>query len=590
MLRKKICLFLFLCYALSANAQAAKERISILVNAVQRAYNSDSDSLRYYYLAAVTAARNANDITDELTVTRLYADKLYIHGQPDTAITLMLDAAKKAEKYAPSAELARMYYSIGQVYSKNKFPIVAEGYLKKGINMAIFVKSNSAIGDGYNRIGIEYEKRQQLDSALYYYEQALHVNESDSTLAIGAAYSLENIAGIYAQQTDFTTALKYMKRALAIKLKVGTQLDLSMNYINVGEIFGSLEQYDSAIFYTQIALNISNRIRYADLEGYANQYLSGIYEHRGDFKKALAYNKRYTELNDSILTEKKTRQMAEMNAKYQAEKRDQRITELSQRATIQSLEIKQRNFLLYITIALLIITGVVTYLMYNRRKLRAEARLQAEINRQQTITTREVLNAEEKERKRIAADLHDGVGQMLSASLMNLNGFFTKNKIDKATDADAARIMALVTESYDELRAISHQMMPNALTKSGLEPALRELLAGIDPSRLTVTFECIGLENLTEETETVLYRVVQEAVNNVIKHAEAANMNIQIVKDSDGISVTIEDDGKGFDSKANTKKGIGIKNIFSRIQVQNGTVDIDSQPGMGTLVAIHIPL
>ena len=196
-----------------------------------------------------------------------------------------------------------------------------------------------------------------------------------------------------------------------------------------------MKQYDSANMYTEKALALAKELKYKDLIQYCYQFMSGIYEKKGQYSKALELHKMYALLNDTIYNEAKAKQLAEADKKYQTEKHQQRIKELSHLSTIQTLKLRQKNTQLFISLALLVVTALFGYLVYHRRKLKAEAKLQAEINRQQAITTREVLNAEEKERKRIAADLHDGVGQLLSASLMNLNGYFAKNNIDKTTNA-----------------------------------------------------------------------------------------------------------------------------------------------------------
>lgn len=584
-------LLLMMCLPVVSVAQPEQEVLKLYMEGVKRNYdNSNMDSLAFFYTKAIDLSVKLKDTRNEMEASRLYGMKLFLNGQPDVATTLLLNMVKKAEKYPLSPESATLHYALAQVYSKNNFEGLHESYLKKGINIALSINDNRAIGDGYNRIGIYYERKGMQDSALYYYEHALRLNEQDKNDRLGEAYSLENIAGIYAQKKDLATSLTYLKKALKLKLISGKPLDQAITYINIGEAYNAIPQYDSAIHYTMIAQEMANKLKYADLESYTYQLLAGIYEVKKDYAKSLANYKRYTEIHDSILTEKKAALITEMDKKYQTEKKEQRILDLSQKATIQNLQIRQRGILLYSIAGLFVIAAIAGYLFYNRRKIKAEAKLQAEINKQQAITTREVLNAEEKERKRIAADLHDGVGQLLSASLMNLNAFFAKNSIDKSSNADAERVLKLVTNSYDELRSISHQMMPKALAQSGLESAITELVAGIEPNKLIVSFECSGLSSrLSDETESVLFRVIQESVNNVIKHAEAKHLDIQVHKDDDGMSVTIEDDGKGFDMKTIKKHGIGLKNIYSRVQLHAGTVEIDSQPGRGTLVAIHMP-
>src|SRR5690606_17676752 len=134
--------------------------------------------------------------------------------------------------------------------------------------------------------------------------------------------------------------------------------------------------------------------------------------------------------------------------------------------------------------------------------------------------------AEEKERRRIAGDLHDGVGQLLSAALLNLKqfskGLVSSESIKTDTVEDAIK---MVEDSYDEMRSISHQMMPNALVKFGLVSAVREFVNKIDGNVIKISLGVSGLdERLESQKETVLYRVIQECVNNVIKHAKATQM------------------------------------------------------------------
>ena len=583
-------LLLFVCCTLNVEAQSAKAELEAKAAAIQKAFDSDSDSLDYLVEQAVPLAIKLKDIDAEMKMRRLQGDKLFVNGQFDKAIKVLFEAARHAEKYPPTKETALLYCGIAQVNSFNKYSQLGEQYLRKGLAIALLVKDDCAIGNGYNRMGIFYEKyKKSPDSALYFYQQAYTYTDRAHDL-IGKAYSLENLAGIYAEKNDLKTALSYQKQSLVYKQIRGRKIDIAIAYINIAETFDRLGKPDSVVRYAKETLVLTKEIKYRDLEAYANALLAGVFEKRGDYKQALEYQKQFSAVNDSIYTISKTKALTEVNTKYETEKREQKIKALSQQATIQRLQLKQRNIFLFIAIGLIMTGAVIVYLAYNRRKLKEQTKLQEEINKQQAITVREVLYAEERERKRIAADLHDGVGQMLSATLLNLNSFFTKLG-PTADKQQADRILGLVTESYDELRSISHQMMPNALLKAGLGSAVKELVSGIDSNKLAISLELVGLnERLKEEVETVLYRVIQESINNVIKHANANKLNIQVIRDEDGISVTIEDNGKGFDMKKVKSDGIGLKNMYSRVQFQQGTVEIDSQPGKGTLVLIHIPL
>jgi signal transduction histidine kinase len=232
-------------------------------------------------------------------------------------------------------------------------------------------------------------------------------------------------------------------------------------------------------------------------------------------------------------------------------------------------------------------------LFYNRYKLKQETVLQTAVIQQQDMASKRIVDAEEAERKRIAADLHDGVGQLFSTVKMNLE-ILVERFVSKQPDALklAEKTLALVDESCTEVRSIAHQMMPNALIKSNLVAALQDFVKKIPADLLKITIETTGVdERLDNSIETVLYRVIQESVNNVIKHANASLLDIILLADEREITVTIEDNGKGFDTSDKTKfSGIGLKNMVSRVEYLKGTVDISSSPGKGTLVAIYVPL
>jgi signal transduction histidine kinase len=153
------------------------------------------------------------------------------------------------------------------------------------------------------------------------------------------------------------------------------------------------------------------------------------------------------------------------------------------------------------------------------------------------------------------------------------------------------KTLELVKESCNEVRQVSHNMMPNALLRKGLVNAVREFISQLNTGKLSIHLATEELKNpLPSHVETILYRVIQESVNNVVKHAQASVLDISINQDGAGIDVMIEDNGKGFDpSISRPTDGIGLQNISSRIQYLKGTVEWDSAPGRGTLVAIHIP-
>ena len=182
---------------------------------------------------------------------------------------------------------------------------------------------------------------------------------------------------------------------------------------------------------------------------------------------------------------------------------------------------------------------------------------------------------------------------MFSAVKMNLSALTDDiNFKNEESKMMFGKTMNLVDESCKEVRVISHQMAPNVLLKAGLASAVRDFISKIDARKLKINLETFGLqERIDQSVETVLYRIIQETVNNVIKHSGANILDIQLSKDEEGINAMIEDNGKGFDSSQLGKfEGIGLKNIRTRVNFLKGNVDFSSSPGKGTLISIFIPV
>lgn len=313
----------------------------------------------------------------------------------------------------------------------------------------------------------------------------------------------------------------------------------------------------------------------------ALQAMSKAYESKGDNAKALLFLNKMVKVKDSLHTSF----IDALKATYEADKQAKMLA-------LQKAQIEKQQLIIAAIAICSILSIALLFVSHKRKKHTLESKMHAAILEQQNIAAKEILAAEEKERKRIASDLHDGVGQMMSAVKMNLSSIASKLFLNNEQDvALLEKTLALVDESCKEVRTVSHNMMPNALLKSGLSSAVKSFLDKIDHKKIKVNLHTEGLENRLPDTiEIILYRIIQETVNNVIKHAQANQLDISLIKDKDGISCTIEDNGIGFNHSTNSSEGIGIKNIKARVAYLQGTVEWDSSINKGTLVAVHIPL
>ncbi len=339
------------------------------------------------------------------------------------------------------------------------------------------------------------------------------------------------------------------------------------------------KKVDSAINILNITINTASDKNSTQK---ALQLMSEAYQSKGEDAKALLFLNKMVKVKDSV----NTTTVNALRATYEADKQAKEFA-------LQKAQIEKQKLIITAITLCSILTIALLFALYKRKQSVLETKMQTAILEQQNLATKAVLTAEEKERKRIAGDLHDGVGQMMSAVKMNLSSLASKLQISNEQDvALLEKTLALVDESCKEVRSVSHNMMPNALLKSGLSSAVKSFLDKLDHKKLKVNLHTEGLENrLSDNVEIILYRVIQETVNNVIKHANANQLDISLIKDKDGISCTIEDNGIGFNSASvSLNEGIGIKNIKARITYLQGSVEWDSSANKGTLVAVHVPL
>ena len=450
-------------------------------------------------------------------------------------------------------------------------------------------KDTTEIGSSYNNIARTYQELHQVDSAMLYNEKALTLNKLIKN-EFGKSKNYQNLGELYASVKKYDRALYYNKLAMEICQRLGDQKFLSHNYSDIGINYLNLKDTVNGLKWINKSMDIAKKVGENEVLSTGYRVLSDIEASQRQYKVAYTNLVSSSNARDSVLNISTSRTIEELKTRYETEKKENQIKLLRQQTILQRLQIRQRNTYLVTAILLLIIGAGISYLIYSRRKAREQIALQQEVSRQREIAAREVLNAEERERRRMGSDLHDGVGQLLSSALLNLNRLHTEPSFEEQRLL-STQTLSLITESYDEIRSISHQIIPNVLVKHGLSIAISDFLEKIGKHSIKVSFDTDGLTGrLPEQTETILYRIIQEAVTNIIKHAQASKLSIQLIKDAGGINLAIEDNGKGFDtSRLQNAKGIGMKNIYSRVAYLKGSIDIQSDYGKGTLIAIFIP-
>ncbi len=475
----------------------------------------------------------------------------------------------------------------------------------------------------YNNLGAINLRQANYEPAIIFFKKGLELAKENQTKS-GVALIEQNIGYSYTHLKEYPEALNWFESAEQTAVKFGSDdYTLGEIYNHRSSLDSLMGNFGSALVYRTKYVRITEKATSEKVIRQVNE-LQTQYEtekkqlrinllNKSDSIKTLAISNQQLAINQnqfliaqqdleladaSLLLKSDSLLLLEQNKKLLQSSLDSNIKEdkiklLNRQRTIDQLEVSRKKNQITIGIISTILLAFIAYVLYRRNKIKQAKAYQEKLMMQQEQSTIDIITAEEKERKRIASDLHDGVGQLMSATWMNLQALNNQLKdLESEEGLLLQKCIAMVDESCKEVRQVSHNMMPNALLMKGLVNAVQEFIGQIDHRSLNINLTAEGLTTpIPSHIETVLYRVIQESVNNVIKHAKAAELDISIIRSPDGIDVMIEDNGKGFNPKQlGSSAGIGLQNIKSRIQYLQGTVEWNSGEGRGTLVAIYIPL
>ncbi|MFB9077608.1 ATP-binding protein [Flavobacterium procerum] len=323
--------------------------------------------------------------------------------------------------------------------------------------------------------------------------------------------------------------------------------------------------------------------------------LSKLYNATKDYSKAYFYSNKYNVTNDSINDVSLRNEIVELEAKYRKAESEKKISLLqseNEKTVLQANNNRLNSMLFAVLSFLLFLTVLFLWIWNNNQKklgfqkeLNHRQEVEALENEQKLSVSNALIEGEEIERKRIARDLHDGLGSMLSGLKIHLN------LADKEGAVSTSNINSMLNDSIKELRNISQNLMPESLSKLGLEHALKDLCAANSSSETQIEFQYLVKKksSLDPHFEVVIYRIVQELLNNALKYAAASEILVSCSQNKDVFFITVEDNGKGFDIReTESKEGMGLKNIRNRVAFLNGKIEIDSEINKGTSTYVEL--
>jgi signal transduction histidine kinase len=566
----------------------------------EQAQDSFQKGLYQYFLAfnarrhklidsalSVAALSEANFIksNDSIYLPKLYHLLMEIYipmGNLDAAMRYTINAEKLYRRNHDTLKIAHTIANRGIIL--HDLARYSEGIKvsREAINLLDQMSnpSESEYLHAMNIVGINFDDWNKPDSALFYYYRIVNRYEEKVNGDLVRVYN--NMANTYKKIGNLDSALKYILIAYDYNRNTNDYYNISTNANNLGSIYHQLDQPDSALKYLTIGLAHANNSSSVEKLRDSNYELMLYYRETGDLATSMQFLEAYHQMKDSLFRIAQARVVAEIETKYETEKKDKSISLLAKENELQETR-NTRNITIIITLVLLLaLLIIIFYLLKQRASIQQEKLLQQQKLRGREAQINAAIQSEENERKRFAADLHDGMGQLIAALHLNVQSL-KSNYADKTVHDEIADNSAkLMADIQKEIRNIAFNLMPPVLTKEGLLPAVRELVSRINKSNnMQAELRTFGLDiRMNEVFEINLYRILQEWISNVIKYAGATYIHIDFTEHESEIIISVEDDGTGFDvSNFEQSKGNGWRNINSRLNLLKAKMEIDTMPG-----------
>ncbi len=408
----------------------------------------------------------------------------------------------------------------------------------------------------------------------------------------------QEIGEYYSKMKKFPEALQQFERSMQIIKKqkyFGALPQQYLQYVETYKEMGDFKREKEYMYKFYQQVKEENRSE----ELYALKQLAKYESRDKNYKKAMSYTKAYFDLNDSINIDEKEKEAARLEKLYQKEKKDREILELQNLNSQTDLDLerkKSQNYLLYFLLGTLLFISLAGYLTYNNRQKKAMLKEQAqeqEIQQLKVAQERKIfgvmMEGIEQERKRLAADLHDGLGGRLSGISIKLSRL-SENKEARSFTKHIDDILANLDDSLQELRSVARNLMPETLLKYGLKAAVEDYCSTLSAKYTNITLQFYNTKNITEKNELLtIYRIIQELINNAVKHAKASEILVQCIVTDDKIDLAIEDDGIGLKNNDHSKNiGLGLTSLKNRVDYINGVMDIQTETNEGTSINIQI--
>lgn len=544
-------------------------------------------ALDFTLKALKTATKNKNDIQKAEALRTLFV--IYLNLDKDTlAVQTAQKALKLTEEIKDTTNLSIMYGNLSRLYFEINSFEKSLFYGRKGIEAGKKYNNLKGLLVSLNNTALAYQELGKDNEAEKLFVELLSLaNKNDIPRSkVKAWVNLINVNIHKANKTLYNRYLAELNQFLSQNPEAPyAKSDLrKLAFFNANKYLFE-NNYRKA---EGIALDGLTKIKDDNelKQVYLNLLVNINYAKR-DYIKAQQYQGKSDSIQVILEKEDLTDFDAELSKKYETEKKEAQIK-------LQQAELRQKNilnFFLSCGAIVLIINFLLFYRNYNHRKKLQQQRITELETEKQLLATQSLLKGQEEERSRLAKDLHDGLGGLLSGIKLQLGAMKGNLILTEENGFAFDRALMKLDESINEMRRVAHNMMPESLLKSGLKQAILDYCNSLATGQdFKIDCELHGLdEEINSTTQVIFYRIIQELVNNAVKHSGATQILVQVFRhEGNHFAITIEDNGKGFETeKTNLMESAGMRSIQSRVNYLKGTMDIKSKPGKGTSILIE---
>lgn len=516
-------------------------------------------------------------------------------NQFEVALSRYLKALEIADRNKIAESKSRVLINLGNLYLRQKDTLKSLIYYNQNISNAEKHELYNELIKGYMNCAVLLSEN-DLQKSIQYYNKALVLSQRYKDLY--SEFNLHiNLSELYLsgkKPSELVKVYDHLSRAKQLQLQLNDDSLLFYLNFNFGGYFRKEEQFDKALEHYKMALQQSKKNVNSDQLLNLYKTISETYFLKGDFKNALLFKNMQYNLSDSIFTEKKNRDFNEIQTKYEVDKKNLKIQLLTKEKIIE----KDRRKWVFL-VSLLIIIALFSALLFFRNRIKTQKIILAkenEIHKQEVIRLEQekelkrivgLVEGQDQERNRLAKEMHDGIGGALAGIKLELSQYNSELKSKKIDS-----VINKMSKAFTDLRMISHNLSSNSLKNKDLNKLLMDLKNDYENrSELMVEIVVFPPDSINQIKETVkhqIYRVVQELLTNVSKHAKAKTVFLNLTMHEDFLNIMVEDNGRGFNS--DEPNGIGLSNIAERLSSIEAVFNIESAIGKGTTVTIDIPI